>query len=249
MEMNNSKMMILNETITKKSFANQNIYIIFAGHLLIIFYCLIFIFGFLGNSAVIYVAIRKKKYRNVTNCYVINLAIADLLFLTLAIPYTTYLGLVNTYLFGETICKIYMYLAYVFLLATCNTLAAMSVDRCFYIVLPNSKLQRRTPQTAFIICIIIWASSLALIIPYHIILHMYTSNSNTCGLNDHENFAVCFLVFCSYYALPLFIIIVCYTKLAMHIIKSNRLIAINMNTKTIPKSLKTRQRQVTRMVK
>ncbi|CAF0881255.1 unnamed protein product [Rotaria sp. Silwood1] len=248
MEMNNSKMMILNETITKKSFANQNIYIIFAGHLLIIFYCLIFIFGFLGNSAVIYVAIRKKKYRNVTNCYVINLAIADLLFLTLAIPYTTYLGLVNTYLFGETICKIYMYLAYVFLLATCNTLAAMSVDRCFYIVLPNSKLQRRTPQTAFIICIIIWASSLALIIPYHIILHMYTSNSNTCGLNDHENFAVCFLVFCSYYALPLFIIIVCYTKLAMHIIKSNRLIAINMNTKTIPKSLKTRQRQVTRMV-
>lgn len=62
---------------------------------------------------VIYVAIRKKNYRNVTNCYVINLAIADLLFLTLSIPYTTYLGVKNTYPFGDTICKIYTYLAYV----------------------------------------------------------------------------------------------------------------------------------------
>lgn len=62
---------------------------------------------------VIYVAIRKKNYQNVTNCYVINLAIADLLFLTLSIPYTTYLGVKNTYPFGDTACKIYTYLAYV----------------------------------------------------------------------------------------------------------------------------------------
>jgi len=67
----------------------------------------------LGNAAVIYVGIRKKNYRNVTNCYVINLALADLLFLMLSIPYTTYLGLVDTYPFGNTVCKIYMYLAYV----------------------------------------------------------------------------------------------------------------------------------------
>jgi hypothetical protein len=62
---------------------------------------------------VIYVAIRKKNYRNVTNCYVINLAIADLLFLTLSIPYTAYMGVKNTFPFGVTVCKIYTYLAYV----------------------------------------------------------------------------------------------------------------------------------------
>ena len=62
---------------------------------------------------VIYVAIRKKNYHNVINCYVINLAIADLAFLTLSIPYTTYLGLKNTYPFGVVVCKIYNYLAYV----------------------------------------------------------------------------------------------------------------------------------------
>ena len=72
--------------------------------------------------------------------------------------------------------------------------------------------------------------SLALIIPYHIVSHMVTSNWDNCAVNDHKNFLVCFLVFCSYYAIPLIIIIVCYTKLAMHVIQSNRLIASHMNT-------------------
>ena len=62
---------------------------------------------------VIYVAIRKKSYRNVTNCHVINLAIADLLFLTLSIPYTIYLGMRDSYPFGDIGCLIYTYLAYV----------------------------------------------------------------------------------------------------------------------------------------
>ena len=110
------------------SLVDEDTSIIFAGHVLIGFSCVIFIFGFLGlyslifiimnisnsgNLAVISVGIRKKKYRNVTNCYVINLAIADLFFLTLSIPYTTYIGLVDTHPFGETFCKLYMYLAYV----------------------------------------------------------------------------------------------------------------------------------------
>ena len=167
-----------------------------SGRVLMVFYCLIFVFGFLGmvarwsgmiavanlailgNSMVIYVAIRKKNYRNVTNCHVINLAIADLLFLTLSIPFTAYLGVNNTDPFGETVCKIYTYLAYVsddervkqktdkrfssqgFLQATCNILAVMSIDRYLYIVRSKSKLGWRTPRNAFIICVILWICKL-----------------------------------------------------------------------------------------
>ena len=122
---------VINETTTQQSSVDQDGLVIFAGHVLIVFYCSIFILGFLGmqktkkelnfyfyyvilgNAAVIYVAIRKRKYRNVTNCYVANLALADLLFLTLSIPYTTYIGLVDHYPFRDSICKIFMYLAYV----------------------------------------------------------------------------------------------------------------------------------------
>ncbi len=68
--------------------------------------------------------------------------------------------------------------------------------------------------------------SLALIIPYHFV----TSTLELCGISDHHNFVVCFLIFCSYYAIPLLIIIVCYTKLAMHVIQSHRLVLNQMNT-------------------
>ena len=53
---------------------------------------------------------------------------------------------------------------------------------------------------------------------------MIQTHRDTCGVNDHRNFLVCFLIFCSYYAIPLLIIIICYTKLAIHVIRSNRLI-------------------------
>ncbi|CAM4865628.1 unnamed protein product [Rotaria socialis] len=202
----------------------------------------------LGNSMVIDVAIRKKNYRNVTNCYVINLAIADLLFLTLSIPYTTYLGVQNTYPFGDTICKIHTYLAYGFLQATCNILAVMSIDRFLYIVRPKSKLGWRTPRNAFIICIFIWAFSLILIIPYHTVSRVLTPDYNDCGLNEHQNLVVCFFPFCSYYAIPLLVIIVCYTNLALHVIRTSRKMAGHVNTKSFHQTTQLKQRRVTRMV-
>lgn len=120
----------INISLLRNSSYNEDEDITFlASRILLVFYFLIFVFGLigknifldwnmiisciLGNSMVIVVAIRKKNYRNVTNCHVINLAIADLAFLTLSIPYTTYLGVKNTYPFGTTVCQIYTYLAYV----------------------------------------------------------------------------------------------------------------------------------------
>lgn len=119
----------------------------------------------------------------------------------------------------------------------------MSIDRYLYIVRPKSKLVWRTPRNAIIICIIVWIGklmekkkrssmidlssigSLILIVPYHIISHVLTSDSPVCGMNEHKNLIICFFPFCSYYAIPLIIIIVCYTNLALHVMKSGRQMA------------------------
>lgn len=53
-----------NETMKKKSSINDDdddTQLIFAGHLLIVFYCLIFIFGFLGKYL--------KNKRNLSNTF------------------------------------------------------------------------------------------------------------------------------------------------------------------------------------
>ena len=67
-----------------------------------------------GNLTVLILAFRKQNYRFVTNCYIINLAITDLLFLLISVPLTTYLGLTNTWILdGIVSCRIYIYLAHV----------------------------------------------------------------------------------------------------------------------------------------
>ena len=72
--------------------------------------------------------------------------------------------------------------------------------------------------------------SLTVIIPYHIITRWLTPGYTACGMNDHENLFVCFFPFCTYYAIPLVVITVCYTKLALYVIRTGRTMADHMNT-------------------
>lgn len=53
--------------------------------LITVFYPLILAIGMLGNGAFIYVAVKVKHMRTITNRYLVNLAIADIIFLTSAI--------------------------------------------------------------------------------------------------------------------------------------------------------------------
>lgn len=69
---------------------------------------------YIGNLVVLIVASRKQKYKIVTNCYIINLAITDLLFLLICVPFTTYLGLTDTWILdGIVSCRVHIYLAHV----------------------------------------------------------------------------------------------------------------------------------------
>ncbi|CAF4436838.1 unnamed protein product [Rotaria sp. Silwood2] len=124
----------------------------------------------------------------------------------------------------------------------------MSIDRFLYIVRPKSKLGWRTSHNAFIICIIIWACSLILIIPYHVVSRLLTQAHTACGMNEHENLIVCLFPFCSYYAVPLVVIIVCYTNLALHVIRASRKMTGYANTKSFNQTVQLKQRRVTRMV-
>ena len=92
-------------------------------------------------------------------------------------------------------------------------------------------LQREHPRLSSIIL-----GPVALLIFYHIISHSLSPSFKACSQKDHNNFLVGFLVFCSYYAVPLMIIIVCYTKLALHVRQSNRLLASHMDPVSIEQS-------------
>ena len=67
-----------------------------------------------GNAIILGIGISKRKYqKNVTNCFIMNLAITDLLFLLISVPLTMYLAISNVWIFGEFMCKMHIYLAHV----------------------------------------------------------------------------------------------------------------------------------------
>ncbi|OXU20287.1 hypothetical protein TSAR_011855 [Trichomalopsis sarcophagae] len=51
-------------------------------------YCLVFVVGLIGNSFVIAVVYRSPRMRTVTNFFIVNLAVADVLVIVFCLPAT-----------------------------------------------------------------------------------------------------------------------------------------------------------------
>ncbi|XP_062293117.1 neuropeptide Y receptor type 2 [Scomber scombrus] len=72
--------------------------------ILILAYSTIILFGVIGNCLVIYVVYKFKNLRTVTNFFIVNLAVADLLVNTLCLPFTLVYTLYGEWMFGQVLC-------------------------------------------------------------------------------------------------------------------------------------------------
>lgn len=80
------------------------------GMVLIPLYTLIFILAVVGNALVILTLIQNKRMRTVTNVFLLNLSISDLLLAVLCMPFTFIPVLLRNFIFGSTMCVLIRYL-------------------------------------------------------------------------------------------------------------------------------------------
>ncbi|XP_010865528.2 KISS1 receptor b [Esox lucius] len=128
-------------------------------------FSLIMLIGLVGNSLVIHVITKHQQMKTVTNFYIVNLATTDILFLVCCVPFTATLYPLPSWVFGDFMCRLVNYLQQVTAQATCITLSAMSVDRCYVTVYPLLSLRQRTPRMAVTVSVSIWIGSLLLSMP------------------------------------------------------------------------------------
>ncbi|KAF7221115.1 transcript variant X2 [Nothobranchius furzeri] len=69
-----------------------------------VIYAIVFIVGFMGNTLAIYVVARYTKMKTVTNMYILNLAVADELYI-LGIPFLGTNSALSYWPFGDFLCK------------------------------------------------------------------------------------------------------------------------------------------------
>ncbi|KAL4641794.1 neuropeptide Y receptor type 2 [Arapaima gigas] len=96
---------------------------------LILAYSTIILLGVIGNSLVIYVVYKFKALRTVTNFFIANLAVADLLVNTLCLPFTLIYTLLGEWKFGQILCFLLPYAQGLAVHVSTVTLNVIALDR------------------------------------------------------------------------------------------------------------------------
>ncbi|CAF2375804.1 unnamed protein product [Rotaria sp. Silwood2] len=222
-------------------------------HTRIAFACawiIIAVAGITGNGLVIFVAIRFQKLNNVTNCFIVNLAITDIVFLAFCMPLLVVQYTLDHWLFNQVFCKLLNFISFISVLVTVLTLVAMTIDRYIYVVRPFENLKWRKPRTVLLLSVVIWLISCIFASPfyYHYGVTNVHDNHRQCVLLSDEQLQKYFCIYTItlYYFIPLTIIIISYTKLLYYVYsKENKL---HPKTKYNVIKWSKKRRAVTKMV-
>lgn len=123
-----------------------------------------FIMFTVGGNVLVCLAVGvSQRLRRISSCFVVALAVTDLLLGLLVLPLSATLELHGGHWpFGGTICNIYLSADVALCTASIFTLLAISVDRYLAISAPLSYTTRLTPARAAAAIVCIWALSLTL---------------------------------------------------------------------------------------
>ena len=130
-------------------------------------YAVIFTIAFLGNSFGLYVVLKKSSSTSVTNLFIANMAVADLMLTCTIMP--VQVNFIHGDLswipgiLGNVTCKLVFYFIPVSIAATVFTMMFISFDRFYAIFYPLREKIFRRPK---ILSATIWILSLVLMVPY-----------------------------------------------------------------------------------
>ena len=104
---------------------------------IIAMHCVVFIIGLVGNALICLAVYRNHTMRTVTNYFIVNLAIADLLVIVICLPPTVLWDVTETWFLGALACKIVVYFQvrefyFIFLTVVCSFLTVVLVHNFKY---------------------------------------------------------------------------------------------------------------------
>jgi len=183
-----------------------------------VIYTTIFVLGIFGNVLVCFVVGRNKAMQTVTNFFITNLALADILLCALAVPFTPLYTFLEEWIFGRVLCHLVPYAQGVSVYISTLTLTSIAIDRFFVIIYPFKPRMRLT--TCLLIITGIWIFALLATLPYGIFLQyqMTEDNKYTCGEDwptEHLRHVFSGCTTSMQFILPFIIILFCYVKVSI----------------------------------
>ncbi|XP_013806553.2 probable G-protein coupled receptor 25 [Apteryx mantelli] len=173
-----------------------------------ILYSFIFLLGFVGNLFVIVLMAKKRGNKRMVDTFVLNLAVADMIFVC-TLPLWVVAGACgNRWQFGEGLCKVSSYAINVNRCSSILFLTALSVERYLVIRKVLDTKMTGSKRHIFVTCGLIWVVSLFLGAPS---LEYRQLDGDDCWDKDGEDFSLA-MVFLTF-ILPLVVILFCYCSI------------------------------------
>ncbi|XP_030621076.1 C-X-C chemokine receptor type 5 [Chanos chanos] len=198
--------------------------------LLPLIYSAVFLFGITGNGLLLTVLLKRRDPLRITEIYLLHLAVSDLLLLV-TFPFAVIQGL-NSWVFGDFLCKLVGLLNRINFLCGSLLLACIGIDRYLAIVHAVTSLQSRRPRTVHQTCAVLWLISLVVSVPHMAFLGVTKSfndpNRLVCTFHNHGlhannwNLANRLITLMLGFLLPLVIMIYCYTAVVSTLCRSQR---------------------------
>ncbi|XP_038152237.1 orexin receptor type 2 [Cyprinodon tularosa] len=135
---------------------------------LIVAYIVVFFVSLIGNSLVCFAVWKNRHMRTVTNYFIVNLSLADVLVTIICLPASLVVDITETWFFGETLCKIVPYLQTISVSVSVLTLSCIAQDRWYAICHPL--MFKSTAKRARKSIIAIWVVSCIIMIPQAIVM-------------------------------------------------------------------------------
>ncbi|CAO1333898.1 unnamed protein product [Diamesa serratosioi] len=204
-------------------------------------YTLVFCCCFFGNLLVILVVTLSRRLRSITNFFLANLAVADFCVGIFCVLQNLSIYLIPSWVFGEFLCKMYQFVHSLSYTASIFILVVICMERYFAIIHPITCKQILTSKRLRLVIVLVWLTSALYSTPKFIFMNTIT---NTIGNEteiycvpmrtkfDSETFDM--LNFILLYIVPLLIMTILYSRIAISLWKSSKGLGRNMQMKSTP---------------
>uniref|UniRef100_A0A3Q2XZ94 Neuropeptide FF receptor 1 n=1 Tax=Hippocampus comes TaxID=109280 RepID=A0A3Q2XZ94_HIPCM len=202
----------------------------------VVSYLLIFLVCLAGNGVVCFIVLRGRNMRSVTNVFILNLAVSDLLVGIFCMPTTLLDNIITGWPFGSLVCKLSGTVQGISVSASVFTLVAIAVDRFRCIVYPFK--QKLSISAAALIIVTIWVLAISIMCPSGVMLQV-TREQSVRVLLGYDNKTAPFywcrenwpnremrriyttVLFANIYLAPLSLIVVMYARIGIALFKTS----------------------------
>ncbi|KRZ68653.1 Cholecystokinin receptor [Trichinella papuae] len=177
--------------------------------LLMVVFTIIFCLSVIGNSLVIVTIVQNRWMRTITNLFLLNMAISDLLLTLICMPPTLTAILFQCFIWGQKMrwmCTLISFLQPVSVAANANTLVAIALERYYALCRPLHSRQWQTKSNVVRMMIIVWTASFTCSIPQAIVAEVIEIRPGQLNCRDNWPSGQAQLIYFIFLSLVLFII-------------------------------------------